>query len=131
MSDIFLSYDRRDFDRVKVLVEILESQGWSVFFDRTTLPGRAWRQLRSKELDACRCMIVAWTSHSVNANGVEVEAYNGLKRKILVPILLDQVTPPLEFGYIQTVNLVGWMGETDSSDYLALCKALTERIGPG
>ena len=82
MSDIFLSYDARDLDRVKVLVAALKSQGWTVFYDRTIPPGKNWRQFILKEIDECRCMIVAWSTHSVNSRWVEMEADIGLERKI-------------------------------------------------
>jgi formylglycine-generating enzyme required for sulfatase activity len=130
MSDIFLSYDSKDLDRVKVLAEALESQGWTVFFDRTTTPGETQRHFINKEIDECRCMVVVWSTHSINSNLVKVEADIGLNRKIFIQLLLDQVIPPLEFGFIQAANLAGWMGETDSSGYLALCDTLTELIGP-
>jgi hypothetical protein len=113
MSDIFLSYDSSDLDRAKVLAEALESQGWTVFFDRTVPPGESRRHYIGKEIEACRCMIVVWSTHSVNSDLVKVEAGIGLKRQILVPLLLDQVNPPQEFGFIQAENLAGWMGETD------------------
>ena len=130
MSDIFLSYDILDLDMAKALAEALELQGWTVFYDRTVMPGQTWKQFIGKEIDNCRCMIVVWSTHSVHSKWVEVEADIGLKRNILVPLLLDQVTPPLEFASIQAVNLVGWMGETYSSDYLALCKTLVRRLEP-
>jgi len=114
-----------------VLAAALKTKGWTVFFDRTIPPGKTWRQFIGKEINECRCMVVAWSTHSVKSHWVCEEADDGLKREILVPILLDQVTQPLGFGSIQVANLVGWKGNTESSNYLALCNALTERIGQG
>jgi TIR domain len=131
MSDIFLSYDHRDFDRVNVLVAPLQMQGWTVFFDPEIPAGKTWRQFIGKEIDECRCMVVVWSTHSVNSHWVCEEADIGLKRKILVPLLLDQVTPPLGFGSIQAASLVGWQGEIGFSGYLALCKAVTEHLRTG
>jgi formylglycine-generating enzyme len=131
MSDIFLSYDHRDFDRVKVLVAALQTHGWTVFFDREIPAGKTWRQFIGKEIDECRCMVVVWSINSINSHWVCEEADIGLKRKILVPLILDQVMPPLGFGSIQAASLVGWQGKAGSSGYLALCKAVTEHIGSG
>jgi formylglycine-generating enzyme required for sulfatase activity len=131
LVDIFLSYAREDLTKAKQLAASLEKQGWTVFFDRTIPPGKTWRQFIGKKIDECRCMVVAWSTHSVNSHWVCEEADIGLNREILIPLLLDQVTPPLGFGSIQAANLVDWKGETDSSGYLALCNAITELIGPG
>ena len=132
MNDIFLSYDGRDLERVEVLAAALESKGWTVFFDRTIPPGKTWRQFIGKEIDECLCMVVAWSTHSVNSHWVCEEADDGLKRKVLVPILLDQIIPPWGFRSIQAASFVGWEGDTNSSSYLALCNAVTDLIGqPG
>ncbi|MDD5269128.1 MAG: toll/interleukin-1 receptor domain-containing protein [Methylococcales bacterium] len=128
MSDIFLSYERRDLDRVKVLAAALESQGWSVFFDLTIPPGNNWRKFIEKEIDKCRCMVVAWSTYSVDSHWVCEEADIGRQRKILVPLFLDQVRPPLGFVSIQAANLVGWHGKTDSLGYLALCREVTKGL---
>ena len=45
MSDIFLSYASEDFPRVGHLIRALERHGWSVWWDRTILPGK--RTMRS------------------------------------------------------------------------------------
>ena len=45
MSDIFLSYASEDFPRVGPLIRALERHGWSVWWDRTILPGRTFDQV--------------------------------------------------------------------------------------
>lgn len=42
MTDIFVSYATEDRDRVRPLVEVLEAEGWDVFWDREIPPGRSW-----------------------------------------------------------------------------------------
>lgn len=39
MADIFLSYARKDLERVRPLTELLEQQRWTVFWDRRLEPG--------------------------------------------------------------------------------------------
>lgn len=40
MADIFISYAREDKARVKLLLDALEHQGWSIFWDRRIRAGQ-------------------------------------------------------------------------------------------
>ncbi len=130
MSDIFISFDSRDLDRIKPLAIALETKGWSVFYDRTILPGKTWRQVIDKELTECRCMVVGWSNNVIDSHWVLEEADDGLKRNILVPFFIDQVIPPLGHRSIQAANLVNWKGEQDTSGFLTLCQAIIGLLGP-
>jgi protein O-GlcNAc transferase len=59
---------------------------------------------------------------------VRGEAGIGRERNILVPILFEQVEPPIAFRSLHTENLTDWDGEPDAPDFLKLCKAINERI---
>jgi formylglycine-generating enzyme required for sulfatase activity len=108
MSDIFLSYAREDEERVKPIVEHLEAQGWSVFWDQHIPPGKTFRQHIKENLDAARCVVVVWSQHSIDSHWVLEEAETGRKRTILVPLRIDQVEPPFGFGSIQAADLTSW-----------------------
>ncbi|MGH9875587.1 MAG: toll/interleukin-1 receptor domain-containing protein, partial [Pyrinomonadaceae bacterium] len=108
MSDIFLSYAREDLERAHRLAEALEAQGWSVFWDREIPAGKTWRQVISAALRQAHCVIVAWSEASILSDWVCEEAEEGRTRKILVPVFLDEVNPPLGFREIQAAGLVGW-----------------------
>jgi len=108
MSDIFLSYASADRPRVEVLIRALERRGWCVWWDRTILPGQRFPQVIQETLDAARCVIVVWSQHSVNSDWVQNEAREGARRRILVPVRLDEVRIPLEFQHIQAARLLDW-----------------------
>ena len=59
MHDIFLSYKREDRARVKPLVDALEAEGLSVWWDVHIEGGSAWRESIQKNLESARCVIVA------------------------------------------------------------------------
>ena len=69
------------------------------------------------EIKACRSVLVVWTEKSVNSEWVLEEAEIGKRKQILVPVLLDEVEPPLGFGLIQAANLVAWDGSTSDSGF--------------
>ena len=52
MSDIFLSYDSADRERVRPLVELLHDQGWQVWWDRKISPGDTWDQSLASAIES-------------------------------------------------------------------------------
>ena len=129
MSDIFLSYASEDLERIKPLANALQAQGWTVFYDRTIPPGKTWRQVIGKHLDECRCIVVAWSKHSVESHWVCEEADIGREENRLIPIKLDDVKSPLGFRSIQSADLTGWNSDKQTFGYLALCEQLSEYLG--
>jgi TPR repeat protein len=115
--DIFFSYAREDQARVAPVVAALEARGWSVFWDRRIPAGQTWRSHIGRALDAARCVVVAWSEHSINSKWVLEEADEGLEREILVPVLFDTVRPPRGFRGIQAADLTGWSPEHASSAF--------------
>ena len=105
MADIFISYAREDEDRIRPLAAALEAHGWSVFWDRRIPAGQTWRGVLGQALHDARCVIVAWSRHSVASRWVGEEADAGLQRGILVPVLLEQVEPPIGFRSLQAAEL--------------------------
>ena len=70
MADIFLSYAREDLAKAKLLAAALEKQGWSVFWDRTSLlAGQDFDQVIEQAIEQARCMIVAWSAASKTSAG--------------------------------------------------------------
>jgi hypothetical protein len=114
VSDIFISYAREDEARIQRLVRALEQRGLCVFWDRNIPAGQTWRTHVGKALRDARCVIVAWSLHSVDSNWVAEEADEGKRRGNLVPILLDAVEPPMGFRSIQAADLSDWSPGADS-----------------
>ena len=108
MSDIFISYAREDQEQAEALAKALEAQDWSVFWDRTIPAGEPWREYIVTNLKTACCVVVAWSTNSIQSTWVQEEADDGYARKILVPVLLEQVQPPLGFRAIQTIDLSNW-----------------------
>ena len=58
-----------------------------------------------------------------------VEAEDGRARNLLFPARIDQVTIPIGFRLIQGVDLVGWQGNPDNSDFQHLVQSIKDKIG--
>jgi hypothetical protein len=114
MADVFVSYAREDEARIQPLVRALADRGWSVFWDRKIPAGQTWRGYIGQSLGDARCVIVAWSSHSIASSWVSEEADEGKQRGILVPVLLDPVEAPIGFRSIQAADLSEWQSGEQS-----------------
>ena len=112
MADIFVSYTAEDRRRIKPLVEALQAEGFSVWWDEQIGGGAAWRPTNEDELNTAGCVIVVWSKRSVGPEGtfVQDEATRAQQRHVYIPVLIDKVHLPLGFGETQALPLTGWHG---------------------
>lgn len=83
-----------------MFAKALEQQGWSVWWDRNIPPGRTFDQVIEEAIDTAKCLLVLWSKESVASEWVKTEAAEGARRRILGPVLIDEVAIPLEFRRI-------------------------------
>ena len=98
---------------MRPLVRLLETGGWDVFWDRTIPPGETWHSSIGRNLDQANCIMVAWSEHSIGSDWVREEADEGKRRRILIPLLIDDVLPPLGHRSVQASDLIGWDGDPE------------------
>ena len=123
MADIFISYAAEDRDRVESLVEVLKTSGLTVWWDRQIEAGISFDRAIEKELASAACVLVVWSTKSVESEWVREEADEGFRRGILIPIQIDECTIPMGFRRIQAAQLIGWPRKAMD------LSTLTDRIG--
>jgi len=126
---VFLSYKSEDRHRARMVAEALERRGWPVWWDRDIQAGQAFRRVIAQALDDAVCMVVLWTEMSVESDWVQEEAQEAKVRSILIPVLLDEVRPPLGFGQTQAASLVGWSGAPDDPMLDGLLRGVATHLG--
>jgi hypothetical protein len=114
MADIFLSYAKQDRDVARRLSRLLVKAGWTVWWDRRIPAGRTWRRMLETALRDMRCMVVLWSSHSIESDWVKEEAEEARMRRRLLPVLIETVNPPVGFRNIQAADLTDWDGVGES-----------------
>lgn len=129
MADIFVSYSQKDRERVEPLVRALESLGLAVWWDPKIRPGDVWDRVIQTALDASRAVIVVWTRDSVGSHWVLAEADEAMRRRVLIPVLLDDIKIPLAFRFIQTLDLSKWSGDPKAFEIRFLAEALSAFVG--
>ena len=95
MADVFLSYASQDRDRILSLVKALESDGLSVWWDRNIQAGATYDRAIESAIAKAKCVVVVWSKFSVESEYVRSEVEDAANRNILVPVLIDEVQPPL------------------------------------
>ena len=129
MSD-FISYASEDRTRAQKLAQVLGGEGWSIFWDRTIPIGKTWREVVGKELNQARCVIVLWSKTSIESSWVQEEADDGARRGILVPVLIENVRPPIGFRSIQAADLSDWDATEPTYAFRRLIVDIVGLIGP-
>jgi serine/threonine-protein kinase len=131
VTDVFLSYKAEDRSRVVPLVQALEQDGFSVWWDAHIGGGDDWRGTILRQLESARCVIVVWSRRSVGPEGefVRDEATRAKKLGTYLPVRIDKVDPPLGFGETQALDLRSWKGDRTHPRYQALLAALGGRVG--
>src|SRR5262245_52183987 len=130
MNEVFVSYKREDEPRVGRLVRALEHAGVSVWWDRGLGGGESWRAQIQSALEAAKCVIVVWTHESVGPAGdfVRDEAGQAKRLGVLVPVILDRVSPPWVVGRCQAIDLTHWKGNPRDPFFQDLCAAVTAKL---
>jgi hypothetical protein len=108
---VFVSYAHEDTARVEPLVGHLAAAGLNVWWDRAIPVGAAFRNVIQKMLDEAACVVVVWTTTSVDKDFVRSEANAGLRRGALMPVLLDAgARIPVGFTETHYLDLTTWDG---------------------
>jgi hypothetical protein len=126
-------YASEDRARVAPIVEFLKTAGFSVWWDRSLLAGKAFNREIEIALNEARCVIVLWSAASVRSDWVLAEAEEARRRNVLIPVLIDDVKPPLIFRILHEIRLVGPptnLPGTDKTDLIHAVANLVKSSGP-
>lgn len=124
MSQIFISYSRKDISFVRKLAGDLEKAGYSAWWDVSGLRGGDdWVRVIPAAIKASDTFIVVLSPNSAMSEWVEKEYTQALRlRKKIIPIMLEELDVP--FG-LNNINYVDF----SSKDYVANLNALLDALG--
>lgn len=72
---------------------------------------------------------VLWSKESVKSHWVKTEAYEGNRRRILVPVMIEDVVLPLAFRLIQAAKLIDWDGTLPNQQFDLLIGSVKRTLG--
>lgn len=115
MADVFISYAAENRAAAARLAQALEHAGRTVWWDHQLRSGSDFSQAIGRELEAAGAILVLWSREACVSTWVRDEANEGLRRGVLLPVLIEPVQPPLGFRSLHATNLVGWLAGTDDT----------------
>jgi len=128
VADICIIYAHPNKRTVRTLFEVL-SKRYSVWWDELIHSGDYRTEIET-QLQSAKCVIPVWCRVSRSDEDVIDEASFAKKRGIkLLPVKLDDVDPPLGFGNLHTIDLIGWHGEAESQGIAELLRNIAKAIG--
>lgn len=127
MSEVFISYSRKDQPLAEAIAAALGALGFDVWWDRELLGGADYRKITAKVISRASAAIVIWTRRSVGREWVIGEAAAARDRKILIPVAADGTEPPIDFRSLNTIDISSWAPGDPLPD--ALVRAICEKTG--
>jgi hypothetical protein len=127
-GNIFISYASADRPTAQMLASALSGEGWSVWWDRNIPPGKSFDEVIEAALTKAKCVLVLWSKASVASNWVKTEASDAAKRNILIPVLIEDVTIPLEFRRLEAADLIGWQGSRNHTGLRTLLSSVADIV---
>jgi hypothetical protein len=117
MADVFVSYSRKNRDRVELISGGLAEGGYSLWWDERLAASDDYAMLIESEIDAASCVVVAWSASARQSLWVRAEANEALDSGKLVQISLDQAKLPLPFTMLHFLDFSRWGGERQGSPW--------------
>ena len=118
-SNVFLSYSRDDQERLREIFSTLHENTWfTIWWDKKLRAGQSFPHEIDRALRAAKVVIVFWSETSVRSEYVLEEASSAKTMGKLLPVLIDDVVPPLGFRTIETIDLSGFRENTSKADRL-------------
>ena len=108
MPDVFISYSRKDRPFAEAIAAQLSRLGLDVWWDRDLLAGEDYRKKTAGVIGKVAVAIVIWSRRSIDSEWVVGEASAARERRILLPVSIDGVTPPLDFRSFNTIDMASW-----------------------
>jgi hypothetical protein len=129
LQDIFVSYAREDHAPAEAIAASLRDAGFSVWIDTTgILEGRAYDLQIEMALRDAKAVVVLWSHPAVASEWVRSEASEAHRRGKLIPLLMDDAEPPLQFRNVQSIDFRGWDGSPQGRPIQNLKAAVERRL---
>jgi hypothetical protein len=130
MTQVFISYSRKDLIFVERLAADLQAAGLQVWYDLSGLDGGTrWGREIQNSIEASQCFVVVLSPNSIDSEWVEKEFMyaNSLKKKI-IPLLYQPCKTPMWFINLHFIDV---QGDNYDRNFWVILKAMGAKAGEG
>ena len=130
MTQVFISYSRKDLIFVERLAEDLQAAGLEVWYDLSGLEGGTrWGQEIQSAIEASQVFVVVLSPNSIDSQWVEREfMYAESMKKKIIPLLYQPCKTPMWFINLHFIDV---QGENYDRNFWVMLKAMGGRVGEG
>lgn len=121
---VFVSYSRDDRKHALQIIDILERNGFSVWWDGMLEGGDRFSRTTAEALENAKAVVVLWSKTSAESHWVHDEATRGRDRKRLVPLSIDGSEPPLGFRQFQVIDAAPKKVKANSPEMTGMLRAV-------
>jgi adenylate cyclase len=94
MTDVFVSYARKDEAQATRIADALRAAGYSVWRDDELPAHRAYSEVIEERLKWAKAVVVLWSTEAAKSHWVKAEADTAREARTLVQAILDRTLPP-------------------------------------
>lgn len=129
MTDVFISYKRKERAGVERIAQALSDLGLDVWFDVRLTAGKQWSPEIDHHAHKAWAMVVCYTEAALKSQWVRHEIDIGLAGDKLVPLFLAPCVLPDDLQAIHALDFKTWNGGFAHAGFRALAKRLGELGG--
>jgi hypothetical protein len=129
MTDVFISYARKNRDRVRQIADGLTDDGYSLWWDTALKASDNYAIKIEQALEATKSVVVCWSEQAKESLWVRAEATEALDRNKLIQLKLDDSRMPLPFNVLNMIAFNGWNGKRAAPEWTELEGEIGEMTG--
>jgi hypothetical protein len=130
MANVFLSYKSQRRAAAKYFSKLMETQGYSVWYDYNLIKGKDFGVQLDRQIRTARVVVVLWCSLSVNSEWVQEEVDLAKSLEKLLPIKIEPCDLKLGTRRLDYIDLSDWEGDPKSGCLHEFFRHLRIRVGP-
>lgn len=129
MSNIFISYSKKDTELANSIRLNLKSEGYDVWWDNNLIAGNPWEEEIHNALKKSEIILILWTNNSIKSDWVKHEASIAKLKGNLIQVFIDDISfIPSIFQTIQSSNLTDWNMRENDTSFVALLESIKLKI---
>lgn len=125
MADVFVSYARSTEACARALADIIEGDGYSVWYDARLPAHRPYADVIQEQLDAAKAVLIIWSKEAVGSHWVRSEADRGRMNGTLVQLRIEDCALPMPFDQIQCPLVRDWEGSASAAQLAPILQSLS------